>query len=138
MPGYDLQAAAPALSDWIVSVEAAGPAWGPPDTKLGQFFLIPGVFRLDYDGLLNALICTATMYLDSQQKWKQLEFAEHGLCYLLRHLATSMRSAAKVLSAKQQDVACAMLEVEPFFDILSTASRFCCTPVCCTLLSRIR
>ncbi|KAL3142065.1 hypothetical protein ABBQ32_004693 [Trebouxia sp. C0010 RCD-2024] len=35
------------------------------------------------------------MYLDSQQKWKEFEVAEHGLHNLLRHLVASMHSTAK-------------------------------------------
>ena len=121
----------PAISAWIVAVEAAGPDWGPAGSKLDQFFLLPAVFRLDYGGLLHTLVRTATRYLDSQQKWKEFESAEHGLHDLLRHLAASMHSTAKLLLEKEdhdEDMASLeVVEVASYFQILSAASKFSCT-----------
>lgn len=54
------------------------------------------------------------MYLDSQQKWKEFEVAEHGLHNLLRHLVASMHSTAKVRLDEEdhvKDIAIAAVEV---------------------------
>lgn len=125
---YDVQAVAPALCDWMIVVEAAGPDWAPAGPKFGQFFLLPAMFRRDYDGLLHTLICTAAIYLDSQEKWKELQATQLGLHDLVRHLGVCMHSTAKALLKKdEEDMTSAMAEVESYFEILSTASKFCCT-----------
>ncbi|KAL3153164.1 hypothetical protein ABBQ38_011916 [Trebouxia sp. C0009 RCD-2024] len=119
-----VMAVAPALCDWMVDVEAAGPDWEPAGLKLGQFFLLPAMFRRDYDGLLHTLICTAAAYLDSQEKWKELQAVQHGLHDLLHHLGACMWATAKsVLEEHEEDNTRAMAEVESYFEILSTASK---------------
>ena len=128
MTSCDLQAAAPALCDWIAAVEAAGSDWDPVDPRLDHLSLLPGLFRLDYSGLLHTLICTAITYLDSPRKWYELVFEQNGLHNLLCHLAVSMRSSARALLDQSKDMASAMATVDSFFDALSTASRLCCTP----------
>ncbi|KAL3142061.1 hypothetical protein ABBQ32_004689 [Trebouxia sp. C0010 RCD-2024] len=121
---YDVQAVAPALCDWMIVVEAAGPDWAPAGPKFGQFFLLPAMFRRDYDGLLHTLICTAAIYLDSQEKWKELQATQLGLHDLVRHLGVCMHSTAKALLKKdEEDMTSAMAEVESYFEILSTASK---------------
>lgn len=137
-PPSDLQAAVSAISDWIVAVEAAGPNWEPAGTKLGQFLLLPATFSLDHGGLLLTLIRTATRYLDSQQKWTEFEVAEHGLHNLLRHVGACMRSTAKVLLDEEdheKDIAIAAVEVESYFEMLSTASRSTSTLASCMSLA---
>lgn len=65
--------------------------------------------------------------LDSQEKWKELQAIQHGLHDLLHHLGACMWATAKsVLEEHEEDNTRAMAEVESYFEILSTASKFCC------------
>ena len=118
----------PALSDWVVAVEATGPDWQVKGPALGSLVLIPGLMLLKHAQMLCTFIRTLTLYLDTQQKWKAFESAEHGLHYLLGHTSASMRSAAAALLEEEQGrVGHGKHEVEQYFGVLKTASRSFCS-----------
>lgn len=127
----DMQAAAPALSAWIIAVKTAGPVWKLTEPNLGSLVLVAGLAALDYTQTLCVLIRTLTLYLDTQQKWKDFKSGQHGLPHFLCRLSASLSTAAELLldADEQQTVVLATAEVEPYFDVLKTASGFCCKRV---------
>ena len=59
--------------------------------------LNPGYEELGHAKIVHRLYRTLTVYLDSQQKWKEFESAKHGLSHLLCYISASMGFAEKAL-----------------------------------------
>ena len=117
-----LQAAAPALCHWLTAFEEAGPDLDPAGPSPGHFRPVsPSFSQPGYAKMVHSLFETLTLDLDSQQKWKEFELAEHGL-RLLCYISTSMGSAPEALRNQERDL---VHSVEESFDFLSIASRFC-------------
>lgn len=120
----DLQAVAPALCHWIQALKASGPDCKPAGPDLGRFiYLIPCVTGLGNAQMISSLICTLTVYLDTQEKWKEFGSAQHGLLPFLTHVVESVRSAALAPWAEGEQPV--MHCVQQHFEFLSAASRFC-------------
>lgn len=105
-------------------MEVADPQWNAAGPRSDTTFMIPGLLRLQHEGMLYTLICTITLYLDSQQKWR--EFVQHGLQCLLRCLCANMQLAAKAFldEATSQVQVSFMIGMDWYYDVLSQASEF--------------
>ena len=121
----DLQAIVPTITKWIIAVVDS--VWEPPTSKLNTKLLGSDLFRISSNNenfVWGVLVCTVTVYLDSQQRWH--EFAQDGLCYLLLQLCASMQRTAKLSVMQYEDQV--QMELRWYLVTLGTASRFCFTP----------